>query len=147
MSLIDDNKQIALAFCDNYTKGAWDGLGDLLAKEFRWRPIASRRRQSPILAEVPLMNSEPGYDKKETLEIFRSTQQMCVDGRFDLIPNAFTCEGERVAFEAAGYAVSKANGRIYDNKYHHLMRVRQGKIVELREYQDTLLVFDVWMAP
>ena len=124
-------RQIALAFCDNYTKGAWDSLADLLAEEFRWRSIASRRRQSATLAEVPLMNTEPGYDKKQTLDIFRSTQEMCVDGRFDLIPEAFTCEDERVAVEATGYAVSKQNGRIYDNRYHHLMRIRERKIVEL----------------
>ena len=147
MPLIEDNKKIAVAFCNSYTKGAWDSLADLLAEEFRWRSIASQRRQSATLAEVPLMNTEPGYDKKQTLDIFRSTQEMCVDGRFDLIPEAFTCEKERVAVEARGYAVHKQNGRIYDNRYHHLMRIREGKIVELREYQDTLLVFDVWMAP
>jgi ketosteroid isomerase-like protein len=147
MSLSEDNREIALAFCDNYTKGAWNSLAELLADHFRWRSIASQRRQSPILTDVPLMNSESGYGKEETLDIFRSTQEMCVDGRFDLIPNAFTCEDERVAFEATSYAVNKRNGRIYDNRYHHLMRIREGKIVELREYQDTLLVFDVWMAP
>jgi ketosteroid isomerase-like protein len=147
MSLSDNNKQIALAFCDNYTNGAWNKLADLLAEDFRWKSIASQRRQSPILTNIPLMNSEPGYGKKETLDVFRSTQEMCVDGRFDLIPHAFTCEDERVAFEATSYAVNKQNGRIYDNRYHHLMRIRERRIVELREYQDTLLVFDVWLAP
>src|ERR1700735_4966915 len=147
MTLSDDNRQIALAFCENYTKGAWNRLADLLAEDFRWRSIASQRRQSSILTEVPLLNSEPGCGKKEAIDIFRSTQEMCVDGRFDLIPIAFTCEDERVAFEATSYAVNKQNGRIYDNRYHHLMRIREGKILELREYQDTLLVFDVWMAP
>jgi hypothetical protein len=147
VSSISGNKQIALAFCQNYTKGAWDELADLLDDDFRWKSIASQRRQSSVLTGIPPLNTEPGYDKKDTLSIFRQTQEMCVDGRFDLIPDEFTCEAERVAFEATGYAVSKQNGRIYDNRYHHLMRIRRGKIVELREYQDTLLVFDVWMAP
>ena len=147
MATIDENKQIALAFCRHYSTGHWDALGDLLDEGFRWRAISSERRQSPVLAHVPTLNSTSGYDKQETLAIFRTTQEMCLGGRFDLLPEAFTCEGDRVAFEATGYAVNKQNGRVYDNRYHHLMRIRDGKIVELREYQDTLLLFDVWMAP
>jgi uncharacterized protein len=78
--------------------------------------------------------------------VFKRTLGNCVDSRFDLTPEGFTCEGDRVAFEAASYAVNKQNGRVYDNRYHQLMRIRDGKIHELREYQDTLLIFDVWMA-
>ena len=141
------NKELATAFCELYTAGDWDHLANLLDDEFRWKAIASQRRQSELLATAPALNESPGYDKNQTMAVFRNTQQMCVDGRFDLIPIAFTCEGDRVAFEATGYAVNKKNGRVYDNRYHHLMKMRDGKIVELREYQDTLLVFDVWMAP
>jgi ketosteroid isomerase-like protein len=147
MQSSDQNKKLAAAFCDLYTKGDWDALAELLSDDFIWKAVASQRRQSPVLAGVPPLNESPGYDKQETLAVFRNTQEMCVDGRFDLTPAAFTSEGDRVAFEATGYAVNKVNGRVYDNRYHHLMRVRDGKIVELREYQDTLLVFDVWMAP
>ena len=147
MAAIEENKQIALAFCRHYSTGHWDALGDLLDDGFRWRAISSERRQSPVLAHVPALNSTSGYDKQETLAIFRTTQEMCLGGRFDLLPEAFTCEGDRVALEATGYAVNKQNGRVYDNRYHHLMRIRDGRIVELREYQDTLLLFDVWMAP
>lgn len=147
MAAIDENKRVAIAFCQHYTRGHWDALADLLDDGFRWRAITSQRRQSPVLAHVRPLNAASGYDKQETLAIFRNTQEMCLDGRFDLLPEAFTCEGERVAFEATGYAVNKQNGRVYDNRYHHLMRVRDGQIMELREYQDTLLLFDVWMAP
>jgi ketosteroid isomerase-like protein len=94
-----------------------------------------------------MLNASPGWTKSETIDIFRQTQQNCVDGRFDLTPLSFTAEGDRVAFEAIGYAVNKANGRVYDNRYHHLLVCHDGRIVEMREYQDTLLLYDVWMAP
>jgi uncharacterized protein len=147
MSELEASRTIVKAFCDLYTEGDWDGIGALLTEDFRWKAVTSQRRQSPTLAGVSGMNSDPGRTKEEALEIFRATQKNCVDGRFDLTPLSFTAEGDRVAFEAESYAVNKANGRIYDNRYHHLMVLRDGQIAELREYQDTLLVFDVWAAP
>jgi ketosteroid isomerase-like protein len=122
-------------------------VADLLADNFRWVVPTSQRRQSPQLAKAPTLNESPGWTKAETIDIFRQTQQGCVDGRFDLTPVSFTAEEDRVALEAIGHAVNKANGRIYDNRYLHLLVCHDGKLVEMREYQDTLLLYDVWMAP
>jgi ketosteroid isomerase-like protein len=46
-----------------------------------------------------------------------------------------TAEGDRVAFEATGEMVF-ANGKVYANSYHNLYVVRDGVIVEGREYMD-----------
>jgi ketosteroid isomerase-like protein len=143
----DANKTLATRFCELYTRAAWDELAALLDDEFRWIVPTSQNRQSPHLVGAPRLNESPGWTKAETVEIFRQTQQTVQDGRFDLTPVSFTAEGDRVAFEAVGHAVNKANGRIYDNRYHHLMTFREDRIIELREYQDTLLLYDVWMAP
>jgi hypothetical protein len=147
MSELEFNKAIVKSFCELYTEGDWDGVGELMTEDFRWKAVASQRRQSPMLAGISRMQSDPGRTKAETLEIFKATQENCVDGRFDLTPLSFIAEGDRVAFEAEGYAVNKANDRIYDNRYHHLVVLRDGQVAELREYQDTLLAFDVWAAP
>lgn len=53
-----------------------------------------------------------------------------------------TAEGDRVAIEAESSAVH-VSGKRFDNKYHFLMRLRDGKIVRLTEYMDTELVTDV----
>ncbi|MDT3440198.1 MULTISPECIES: nuclear transport factor 2 family protein [unclassified Pseudofrankia] len=140
------NKGLARRFCELYTAGDWTALAELLSEDFRWRQPTSGRRQSSMLAAAPALNADIGYSKAETLEIFRNTVKGCVDGRFDLIARTLTAEDDRVAVEARGYAVNAANGRTYDNRYHHLFVCRAGEIVELREYQDTLLLFDVWMA-
>jgi ketosteroid isomerase-like protein len=53
-----------------------------------------------------------------------------------------TAEADRVAIEVEGAAVH-VSGKRFDNKYHFLMQLRDGKIVRLTEYMDTELVTDV----
>ena len=53
-----------------------------------------------------------------------------------------TAEEDRVAIEAESSAIH-ASGKSFNNKYHFLMRLRDGKIVTLTEYMDTELVTEV----
>jgi ketosteroid isomerase-like protein len=46
-----------------------------------------------------------------------------------------TAEGDRVAYEAEGEMVFP--DRVYRNQYHNLLIIRDGLIVEGREYMDT----------
>jgi hypothetical protein len=50
--------------------------------------------------------------------------------------HAMTAEGERVAIEAISEGTT-FRGDLYQQTYHFLMRAREGKIVEFREYMDT----------
>lgn len=54
--------------------------------------------------------------------------------RFEI--KTMTAEADRVAIEAESNGVH-ASGKIYRNQYHFLMRVRDGEIVEFKEYLDT----------
>lgn len=56
--------------------------------------------------------------------------------------HALTAEGERVAIEAESRGMH-VSGKLYNNKYHFVMRARGGKIVEWREYMDTMHANDV----
>ncbi|WP_313053511.1 nuclear transport factor 2 family protein [Pseudomonas lopnurensis] len=47
-----------------------------------------------------------------------------------------TAEDDRVAYEARGEMVF-TDDRVYRNQYHNLMVIREGLIVEGREYMDT----------
>ena len=49
-----------------------------------------------------------------------------------------TAENERVAVEISGKAIH-ASGETYNNQYHFLLRIKDGKILELKEYMDTQL--------
>jgi ketosteroid isomerase-like protein len=56
--------------------------------------------------------------------------------------HAMTAEGDRVAIEAESLG-QHVSGKTYNNKYHFLLRARGGKIVEWREYMDTMHANDV----
>ena len=56
--------------------------------------------------------------------------------------HAMTAEGDRVAIEAESYG-KHVSGKVYNNKYHFVLRARAGKIVEWREYMDTMHANDV----
>jgi hypothetical protein len=56
-----------------------------------------------------------------------------------------TAEEDRVAIEAESSGVH-ISGKPYDNQYHFLMRIRNGKIVQFKEYLDTQLASEVLLG-
>ncbi|HEB89132.1 MAG TPA: nuclear transport factor 2 family protein [Deltaproteobacteria bacterium] len=54
--------------------------------------------------------------------------------RFEIV--GMTAEGDRVAIEARSEGRT-ARGDLYRQEYHFLMRVRDGRIIEWKEYMDT----------
>jgi ketosteroid isomerase-like protein len=60
-----------------------------------------------------------------------------IDGALKVTPTGVTAEGDRVALEAESYAKMK-NTKTYQNKYHFLFVVRNGKIQQVKEYLDTM---------
>jgi hypothetical protein len=60
---------------------------------------------------------------------------------FDVL--ATTSEGERVALEAESHATLR-NGAKYQNSYHFLFVIRDGRVAALKEYNDTAHSTAVW---
>jgi ketosteroid isomerase-like protein len=58
---------------------------------------------------------------------------------------AMTAEGERVAIEAEGRG-THASGKLYHQRYHFLLVIRDGKITQMKEYFDTERARDVLLA-
>ena len=56
-----------------------------------------------------------------------------------------TAEGDRVAVEISGEAIH-ASGETYNNQYHFLLRIQDGKILELKEYMDTQLAAKILLG-
>lgn len=56
--------------------------------------------------------------------------------------HAMTAEDDRVAVEAESRGMH-ASGKLYNNLYHFLFRIRDGKVLELKEYMDTELVTEI----
>jgi uncharacterized protein len=66
-----------------------------------------------------------------------------VDGGIDFTVHALTAEGDRVAAEVESYA-PLVNGKVYNNHYHMLFEIREGKIAVVKEYADTAHARDIF---
>lgn len=144
---IAENKAAVLAFADRFNAADWPGVADLMDEEFRWVVPTAETIQSGTLKAVSASPLNANRSKEETIALFQQTAMGSVDGKFTITIGTMTAEDDRVAAEAESLAVSQSNGRTYTNKYQYLIYFRSGKMLEFREYQDTLHAFDVWSAP
>lgn len=103
-----------------------------------------RPLQSKLLAGRSLPWAKAIYNKAETIAIFSGIFQRTPE--FSINPRSFTAEGNRVAVELVGSARNQANGRRYNNLYCYIFEREGEQITLFREYQDTLLLFDAWVA-
>ncbi|MWA01571.1 hypothetical protein F8568_014540 [Actinomadura sp. LD22] len=142
---------LARRFVDAWNSRDTAGLDALFHPDFRWhiavtdhgdpemRPLNSR-----LLHGMNLPWGKAIYNKKETIDIFSGI--FAASEQFSLDLRTVIASGDRAALELVGDAVNPANGRRYDNLYCYVLHERDGQLVLLREYQDTLLLFDVWVA-
>lgn len=127
----DANKALARTFFEALSTADAATLDRLYAPDFElWTagslPFSGRKTREQSLANAPMVLG------------------MFPDGlAFEI--SAMTAEGERVAIEAVSKG-THASGKAYANDYHFLMRVRDGQIIEFKEYMDTEHARDVFFA-
>jgi ketosteroid isomerase-like protein len=95
-----------------------------------------------IAGDPAVAPSAGEHDKTGMSKLFHLMGKALRDG-LRMTVKGMTAEGERVAVEAESLGELK-NGRVYRQKYHILMVVRDGRIAAVREYLDTQHVYDVW---
>ena len=146
---------MALAVAVGCTVGETEPTGEAAAEARRaiTRELFDALSRSDVAAIDALYAEEfvlwsPGtlpfsgtHDKAEALELTKMITSAFPRGlRFTI--DAMTVEGERVAVEAHSEG-RHASGRDYRNQYHFLVKIRDGKIVMLKEYMDTQHATDV----
>ena len=70
-------------------------------------------------------------------EVIVDPMPIFVTGGIDFTLHTTTAEDDRVAAEVSCHA-ELVNGKVYANQYHMLFRFRDGEIIEVKEYNDTL---------
>jgi uncharacterized protein len=120
---VEDNKKIVLGFFENMNAGNGGAVLDALADSATWL----------VPGDFALSGAKTKAQFAELLGELGSK----IDGALRITPTGVTAEGDRVALEAESYAKMK-NGKTYQNKYHFLFVVRDGKIQQVREYLDTM---------
>ena len=129
----EDNRRIATEFFRRHDAGDTQGALDLMADDCRY-----------WLAGKPGANASAGltHDKTQMADIFRRMNE-AMTGPLRMTVKSTIAEGDRVAVEATSRGELK-NGRVYDQEYHVLFTIRDGKIAAAREYMDTQHVQQVW---
>jgi uncharacterized protein len=120
---IEENKRVILGFFENMNAGKGDAVMGALADSATWWvqgnfPLSGTKNKAEFGALVGDLGAK-------------------IDGALRVTPKGLTAEGDRVAVEAESYAKMK-NGKTYQNTYHFLFTVRDGKIQSVKEYLDTI---------
>lgn len=68
------------------------------------------------------------------------------DGGLRMEVKSLIGEGDTVAVEARSDGTTKS-GKRYENEYHLLLRIREGEIIEIREYTDPMHAVEVLDSP
>jgi ketosteroid isomerase-like protein len=130
---VETNKQVVLSFLDNLSAGKADAALALMADSATWW-IAGKPDKFPLAGTKT---------KTQFAELVKEVGASLPKG-LRITPKGLTAEGDRVAVEAESYGET-ASGKIYNNLYHFLFEVRDGKIQAVREYLDTLHTKDVFV--
>lgn len=77
--------------------------------------------------------------KAEMIDMLQGVHRS-LSGRWTKEVVNMVAEGDYVACEAVAM-MELANGNVYNQKYHYLYRLRDGQVVETREYLDTLTAY------
>src|SRR5271163_3337018 len=120
---VEENKKTVLGFIENLSAGNAPAAFGAMADSATWW-VAGNFALSGTKTKAQFMELMGGVAGE-------------IDGGLRLTALALTAEGERVAVEAESYAKMK-NGKTYQNLYHFLFVVRDGKIQSVREYLDTI---------
>jgi uncharacterized protein len=125
---IDDNKQIVREFCDHFRTSNADGLIDAMTEDATWW----------VNGKPHLFSSAGTRTRAETASMFRNMFSAYTNG-LDMTIINMVGEGESVAAEARSQATTKS-GKVYENEYFFLFKIRDGKIATVREYTDLMHV-------
>jgi len=119
----EKNKQIAIKFFEALSSGSETYLDFYNDNSIIWtageNEIGGTRTKKEIISFA-----------QGILEAFPNGIEFKITG--------ITAENERVAVEVQGDAIH-ISGKPYNNFYHFLLKIKDGKIIELKEYMDTQL--------
>lgn len=125
MMSTEENKKILAGFFERFSAADATGALELLDDSVIWH-VMGREGELPMSGEM---------DKEAIGALIVAVKEAIPTG-MKLTPTGWTAEGNRVAVEMESYG-EMANGKVYNNFYHFLATVSNGRITVLREYMDT----------
>jgi len=121
-------KETVSTFFTHFSAGEIDTAFELVADNATWW----------VPGDLPFSGTK---SKSEYLQVVAAIQSGFPDG-LSLVVTSIIAEDSTVAAEVASNGLH-ANGKTYSNKYHFLITVEGGKMVTIKEYMDTLHLFQL----
>jgi uncharacterized protein len=118
----ENNIATVTRFFAHFSSGDVDATMAMFADDATWW----------VAGSMPISGT---YDKAQFTALLGGVLETCT-GPIRITPKVFTAQDDRVAVEAESFTETN-NGRVYNNHYHFLVRVRDGQIAGVREYLDT----------
>jgi ketosteroid isomerase-like protein/acetyl esterase/lipase len=130
-----ETERVARELIARFDAGDLAGALDMLADDVNWW-IVGRQETQPAAGD---------HDREQITRLLRTMGSRLKNG-LRMKVKGTVAEGDRAALEIESHG-ELDNGRVYNNQYHMLVRVRDGKIAEVREYLDTQHVAATWFEP
>src|SRR6267154_783285 len=122
-----ENKQFISNMFAELSKGNGDAFLNALADDVSFTIIGSTKYSGTFKGKQELINK------------LLAPLNAQIEGGMTITPDNLIADGDFVAMQARGKALSK-NGRRYDNTYCHVFRFANGKVLQVTEYLDTELI-------
>lgn len=129
---IQENKQTVRQYLAHFKGAAVPNLLEAMSEDATWW----------ILGKPHLFAGAGTKSKADMERIWRGLFRHMKYG-LEMTVIGMVAEGDKVAAELRSHA-ELTDGRVYENQYHMLFTIQRGKIVEVKEYADTLLIVDMF---
>lgn len=130
----EDAKAVVARFFATFSAGDIPGLMGMMDDEGSWWVSGS------------VTGFSGAHGKQALGELLGGVKDIYRDGALRITPSSMIAEGDKVAVEAEGWA-ELLNGRVYNSRYHFLVELRNGKILHVREYMDSLHARQIFFDP
>ncbi|MEZ4743899.1 MAG: ester cyclase [Bdellovibrionota bacterium] len=126
--MLETNKEIVKSFFLNVTNGDIDAAFKLVDDNVSWwvpgtLPFSGTKTKSEYLVVVSQITK--GFPTGFKMEVVSAI-----------------AEGDSVAAEVISHG-THVNGKKYNNQYHFLIKVKNSKMIDVKEYMDTLHLHDL----
>jgi ketosteroid isomerase-like protein len=125
---IKQNKELVTTFFQLFSAGEIDQAFALVSEDVSWW----------VPGDLPFSGTKT---KEQYMLVVGSIQQGFPDG-LALDATAMIAEGNQVAVEVVSNG-KHVNGKTYTNNYHFLITIEGGKMVDVKEYMDTLHLYQL----
>ena len=132
---IEQNKKLASEFFACFSANDIAGALDMLAHDATWW-LPGKPGRLPVSGVL---------NKKQIARVVYTMFDQLKNG-LKMTVKGLIAEGDKVAVEVESYGELR-NGRVYEQEYHTLLTIPDGKIRAVREYLDTQHVHATWFAP